>query len=63
MSAIVSLVSFIVDAIKQLISMVGMAVNTFTSLFSLLPPAISVSAGVLVTVCVIYKILGRENQS
>lgn len=60
---IVDFFGFIVDSIKQLISMAGMAIDLFTSLFSLLPTYISVPAGVLVTVCVLYKILGRENQS
>ena len=58
---IIAFVAFIIDSIKSLISIVGMAVNTFTELFAMLPPVISVPAGLLLLVCVLYKILGRES--
>lgn len=60
---IIDFFTFIVDMIKSLISMVQMAVTTFTSLFGMLPVQISVPAATLIIICVLYKILGRENQS
>jgi len=54
--------AFIVDMVKTLISMVTMAIGTFTALFAMLPAAISVPAGTLIAICVLYKILGRESQ-
>lgn len=54
---------FIVNMLKTLINMVVMAVTTFTTLLSFLPTEISVCGGILIVVCVVYKILGRENQS
>lgn len=63
MTAIIEFFQFIIDMVKQLISLVGMAFNVMTSLLSMVPPVISGSMGVLITICIIYKILGRENQS
>ena len=63
MDALVDFIKFITDMLEMLISMVGMALSVFTSLFAMVPPEISVPAGVLLAVCIIYKILGRENQS
>jgi len=60
---VIDFFTFIVDMVKTLISMVGMAITTFTSLFAMLPAAISIPAGTLIVICVLYKILGRENQS
>jgi hypothetical protein len=60
---IIDFFRFIVDMILSLIDMVKMAITVFTELFKMLPPQISISAGLLVIVCVLYKILGRENQS
>lgn len=56
---IIDFFGFIVDAIKMLISMVQMGLSTFTTLFSMVPTQISVPAGILLVVCVLYKVLGR----
>ena len=58
---VIEFLIFIIDGIKMLITMVSMALTTFTSLFSLVPAAISVPAALLIVVCVLYKILGRES--
>ena len=58
---VIDFLEFIVNGIQTLITMVGMALSTFTSLFALLPVQVSVPAGVLLVVCVLYKILGRES--
>lgn len=60
---VIDLIVWLVDMIKTLIGLVTMAVNVFTSLIGMLPAEIAISAGMLILVCVIYKILGRENQS
>lgn len=63
MTTVVKFIKFIVDMVKALISLVKMAVNVFTTLFSFLPPQITSIALMLLVVCLLYKILGRENQS
>lgn len=63
MGAIIGFFQFIIDMVMTLIELVQMGVSTLTTVFSFLPPVITTSAVVLITVCVIYKILGRENQS
>lgn len=63
LQGIVDFFVFVVEMLGQLVELVGMGIETLTSLIAMLPPAVSISAGVLITVCVLYKVLGRENQS
>lgn len=56
---IIFVVSLIWSVIEILISAVAFLGKVVVSL----PAWISIPAGVLIVVCVLYKILGRENQS
>ena len=52
---------FIIDNVKILVSMVTMVFRIFTNLISILPLEITIAAGVLLSVCILYKVLGRES--
>lgn len=54
---------FIIALIGALIDMLVKAVSFLVSLIGSLPVFLTVSAGALIVVCVLYKILGRESSS
>ena len=60
---IIDFVQFIVNSILNLILMVGVAVSFMMGLIGLIPVQIQAVFIALVIVCVLFKILGRENQS
>lgn len=57
------IIIFIVSLIWSVIEILISAVSFLGKVVSALPIWLSVPAGVLIVVCVLYKILGRENQS
>lgn len=61
LQAIIDFFAMIIDAVKTLISVVQMSASMIISLISLIPPLIGVPVVVLVTICILYKILGRES--
>lgn len=66
MSVIKGIVGFfqaIIDIILSLINLIQMAGSFFGSIMGFLPPEIVGTFALLVSVCLIYKLLGRENQS
>jgi len=60
---IIDFFNFIVSSILQLVSLVRTGYSIMVFLFGMLPSVVTITAMSLVAVCVIYKILGRENQS
>ena len=54
---------FIFKAVKMLIDLLVNGIEFLISLVSLLPAPFVAGAIALVIVCVLYKVLGRENQS
>lgn len=63
MDAIIGFFQFIIDMVKSLISLVQSVISLFRAFTSFLPLPIQASFVVLIIVCVLYKVLGRENQS
>ena len=54
---------FIISLIGSLIDMLIKSVTFLVSVIGSLPLFLTVSAGALIVVCVLYKILGRESSS
>ena len=54
---------FIFKAVKMLIDLLVSGISFLGSLIGMLPAPFVAGAFILVFVCVLYKILGRENQS
>lgn len=57
------IIVFIIAFIGAFIDMLVKAIHFLTSTIGALPTVLSVSAGVLIIICVLYKILGRESSS
>ncbi len=57
------IIIFVVSLIWSVIEILISAVAFLGKVVSSLPVWLSIPAGVLIVVCVLYKILGRENQS
>lgn len=57
------IIIFVVSLIWSVIEILISAVAFLGDVVASLPLWLSVPAGVLIVVCVLYKILGRENQS
>lgn len=63
LKAVINFLQMIFDWIQMVIDMTKTAFDIFVSLFSMLPWQVNTAAIVLLVVCVLYKILGRESQS
>lgn len=57
------IIIFIISLIWSVIEILISAVSFLGKIVASLPIWLSVPAGALIVVCVLYKILGRENQS
>lgn len=60
---IVDMFSALFDLIYQLIMVLVSCVSFIGRVIASLPLMFTVPVGILIVVCVLYKILGRENQS
>lgn len=58
-----SIIGFVFKALQMLFVLLVSGVRFLVSLLGILPTPFMVGGVALVAVCVIYKILGRENQS
>lgn len=59
-SAIVSFVLDFIENIFNMIVMLGEAAVTIPKLFGILPPILTASLGIVLSIAIAYKILGRE---
>lgn len=62
-STIFDLISFLFKGLIVLFQLLTQGISYLGQLLGLLPPAFIAAGAVLVVVCVLYKVLGRENQS
>ena len=62
-STIGSIIEFVFKAIGMLITLLTNGISFLGGLIGLLPAPFVAGALILVIVCVLYKVLGRENQS
>lgn len=62
-SAIGSVIDFLIDMVLQIVDMVvmlGQAALTIPKLFGIMPPVVTASLLAVLSIAIIYKILGRE---
>ena len=62
-SAIGSVINFLIDMVLQIIDMVKMvgdAALTIPKLFGIFPPVVTAALLAVLSIAIIYKILGRE---
>ncbi len=62
-STIFGVIEFIFKGIGMLISLLTTGMEFLISMLSYLPTPFIVGGVALVVICVLYKVLGRENQS
>jgi len=60
---IFEIINFIFSALVMLFKLLISAISFFGDLIGMLPPVFLYGAMALLIVCILYKILGRENQS
>ncbi len=62
-ATIISIINFVFTALGMLFNLLKEGITFLVSLVSALPAPFVAAAIGLIVVCVIYKVLGRENQS
>ena len=55
-------ITLLFDVFVSIMTVLGKCVQFLVSVIASLPTFVTVAAGALVVVCVLYKILGRESQ-
>lgn len=58
-----SIIAFVFKALITLFKLLGQGLNFLVNCISILPTPFLVGGALLVVVCVLYKVLGRESQS
>ena len=56
-------IALLFDVLVSIMSVLGKCVQFLVSVIASLPTFMTVAAGALIVVCVLYKVLGRETQS
>lgn len=62
-STIFSLIAFLFKGLIMLFKLLTKGLELLISLLGILPAPFLIAGTLLVVVCVLYKVLGRENQS
>lgn len=59
---VITLFKTLGEIVISLVTVLGKCVTFLTGIIGALPPLFTVSCGVLIVVCVLYKVLGREGK-
>lgn len=62
-TTIFSLIAFLFKGLLMLFKLLTTGLGLLVQLISILPTQFTVAGVLLIVVCVLYKVLGRENQS